>query len=200
MPIDPKTLDKIRKLINLASSNNLQEAQQAAWRACALIREHGIDVVDPDTIDAVYQELSTAQAQLREKPSGSAFDPAALGAQLGADFATALDAAALGDWATISLKTPRGSRHTTQYHARPPKSQQPPPVQPMTAPIRLQQRFRTPCRYCGAVQAQGAEILWQKDVGTWCATTSCYQDWLANGKQPKGAKVVPDFNPWSWEP
>lgn len=45
MPRD--RLSETRKLIALASSPNREEARNAAYKACELIRKHGFEIVDP---------------------------------------------------------------------------------------------------------------------------------------------------------
>lgn len=41
-----KVLDKVEKLISLASSPNKEEARTSAYQACKLIREHDLKVVE----------------------------------------------------------------------------------------------------------------------------------------------------------
>lgn len=74
MADNSKALDRIRKLINLAASTNLQEAERAAYQVCALIRKHGLDVCDPDEIDGVYKQLSAAEQQVRELEASNPTD------------------------------------------------------------------------------------------------------------------------------
>lgn len=45
--IRTSVVDKVMKLIRLASSSHEEEARSAAYRAASLIREFNLDVVDP---------------------------------------------------------------------------------------------------------------------------------------------------------
>lgn len=45
-------LDRVKKLIALTASSNENEARNAAYLACRLIREHGYDVVPKVTVAA----------------------------------------------------------------------------------------------------------------------------------------------------
>jgi len=48
-----RVVDKVQRLIALAASSNVEEARNAAYLACQLIREHRLDVVakrDPEVM------------------------------------------------------------------------------------------------------------------------------------------------------
>jgi hypothetical protein len=49
----------------------------------------------------------------------------------------------------------------------------------MAGPIPISAKFRGTCKKCGKKHDVGDAILWQKNVGSWCQTSSCYNDWLA---------------------
>lgn len=201
------TLDKVRKLINLAASPNLQEAQHAAYKACALIRDLGLDVCNPDEIDAVYESLADAQAQVRQLERGrprSSEDPDPFRQRAG--FSGVVPP---GQWGSPSYstaspppfstsRTPPGSRPSpsTSSSATSPRTASPgaganqtpfsgsvsPPVTdpPMVNPVRLRggSRFDTECKQCRKKLVTGSDVLWLKGQGVWCATSTCYQDWV----------------------
>jgi hypothetical protein len=74
MPEKESTLEKVRKLINLASSANQKEAERAAFKACALIRTYGLDVCDPDEIDGIFRKLADAESQVKQLAAKTATD------------------------------------------------------------------------------------------------------------------------------
>lgn len=64
------SVEKVRKLIELAGSPNMEEARTAAYQACRLIRELGLAVVEPKTVDEVRREAFAEKVpvDVREGP------------------------------------------------------------------------------------------------------------------------------------
>lgn len=172
-----KVLDRIRKFINLAASPNLKEAQNAAMQACALIRENGLDVVDPDKIDALYVRESDLQAKVKELEAAK------------------LEVAKDTEWLPLTSGSMYHRTSTCQpvgyYVGRPVTTARP----PMTAPVLLRKSKGgvkydgNKCLQCSKVLPVGEEALWQDKVGMWCPNTNCYQDWLV------AQNAVGSFNP-----
>ena len=187
---DSKVLDRVRKFINLAAGTGA-EAEAAAWKACALIRQYGLDVINPVELNTTYDELAAAKNRVKELEAArvTATDP-------DDDLHTVLNPS----WAAnpFAARTPAQPGHTARVYTAPgpptpsnyvpfvygapvqataaPPQQQP----PMTAPRHVAaSKFNGKCSHCGKALAQGEPILWQKAVGVWCPTTSCYQDWAA---------------------
>ncbi|CAN5679411.1 hypothetical protein BH24ACT15_BH24ACT15_32200 [soil metagenome] len=150
-------------------------------RACALIRDHGLDIAEPGEINGIYKELDAAQDRVRALEAGQPLltddmDDAPAQWQKGAALKSQWQKGAVVS-SSVSWRTPAPN-----------------------VPIRLRggARWRSLCLYCSAWIPVGAEILWQKNVGAWCGTSSCYHEWLSGGKQPKGYKgvTVPNFDPF----
>jgi hypothetical protein len=151
------TLDKVRKLINLAASPNLREAERAAHKACALIRDMGLDVCDPDEIDAVYRSLADRDARIHQLESGPAPDtPPSF-------------VAASYSYAAMS---------------QPAAAPQPPMTAPT---FLQHSKFAGQCKFCRARYNAGDPIRWWKGVGSWCGTKDCYQQWAAQCVNPFGS-------------
>lgn len=164
-------LDKVRKLINLAASPNLKEAERAAYKACALIREAGLDVCDPTEIDAIYKELATAQNTVRQlETHRSAPDDADDWLRASGIFT--------GGFHTGGFQTanPPPPRTTAPRFTSSPTSTQPPMTHPVTISSSL---FAGKCKFCQKPYQKGDRILWMKNVGSWCPTTDCYNNWKA---------------------
>jgi hypothetical protein len=193
-------LDGIRKLIQLACSKE-GDGREAAWRACALIRKFGLDIIDPELLDAVYKE-NHALKQLVEttRPKPSRWDP-----DEDDDFIDPLSWQS--GWAGLSGSrhpgaTPTAPRQPPRPTPQPvppaPPPPQPPPSwatqgagAPMTAPIFIQQsKFAGKCKHCGKVINVGDPVRWMKSTGVWCPTTSCYNDWV------NGVTQAANFNPF----
>lgn len=145
-------LDRVRKLINLAASSNLKEAERAAYKACALIRDGGLDVCDPAEIDGIYKDLAETQAKVRqlEAPLASP-DPD--------------DDLDLTHWGLGPGPMPRTTSSS--------------PTTTPPQPVRLTSTFPGRCKQCLKPYQPGDLILWARGRGCWCATSSCFNDWLA---------------------
>lgn len=158
-------LSRIRKFINLAANINQKEAERAAMAACALIRQHRLDVVDPDTIDQLYEQESTLKLkikELEEAPRDDVYLPPSWGPT------RASGSSGIATYSTQSFP------NTSAPQAQP----------PMMTPVMMTKakgglHWAADCKHCGTRLNQGDEGLWQKNVGVWCPHTSCYQDWRA---------------------
>src|SRR5262245_58830742 len=64
-------LDTIRKLIRLTASPFRPEADAAAYRACALIRVSGAEVLDPTELTALREENAELKRQLAQRAAPS---------------------------------------------------------------------------------------------------------------------------------
>lgn len=164
-PDKDAVIEKVRKLINLAASTNQREAERAAFKACALIRDHGLDVCDPDVIDGVYKTQQQLEDQVRRLEAATeSYD---------------------GGWAP-SMKPLKNYGHVATSTSVPlsggvsaPKYTAAPP--PMTVPVALKggSKFDAICLQCGGHIKAGDPALWQKGKGMWHQTTDCYQKWVA---------------------
>ena len=189
-------LEGIRKLIQQASSKE-GDGQTAAWRACALIRKFGLDIIDPELLDAVYKENHELKLLVETtKPKPSRWDP-----DEDDDFIDPFSGGFAGlagtrrhPGATPTVPRPVPPRPAPPPTPPPPPAAQPPSWaqgQPMTAPIFIaQSKFAGKCKQCGKVINVGDPVRWMKSTGVWCPTTSCYDVWL------NGQSAAASFNPF----
>lgn len=158
-------LDRIRKLINLASSTNRQEADRAAYMACALIREHGLDIVDPDQINEIYESTARLEAKVQ---------------QLEAVKPVHVNDPDADTFNFNRAKTrPAPAPFSTPYSNIPHKSQQRPSQQrPLDAPVAITSKFAGVCKQCGVRHGIGDQLVWMPGIpkGVWCGN-ACYQQW-----------------------
>jgi hypothetical protein len=202
MPEKESTLEKVRKLINLASSANQKEAERAAFKACALIRTYGLDVCDPDEIDGIFRKLADAESQVKQLAAKTATDDEDDGYTIfpprvyTGGGGTVVGGGGGTAWTYVGTST--GPVASSGYSSNTTSAGAPPmggsavvnPAQkPMTAPIKISARFDGQCKQCRKRYVVNDEILWQKGVGMWCPSSNCYHLWQA-------AHVgVPGFNP-----
>ena len=189
-------VERIKAMIQQASSNQ-GDGQLAAWRACALIRKFGLDIVDPSLVDTLHKEIHGLKAELEATKAGAPDD----------DVWQPRPAQPLGGthqthqtfWTQTSQHVPQTA--AVSPHASPnwfgqqapptPVPQAPPPPpgvgpagSPMVAPVYIaSSKFAGKCKQCGKVIDVGDPVRWLKSVGVWCPTTSCYSDWLNRQNQ-----------------
>jgi hypothetical protein len=156
-----KVLDTVRKLIQRSASTNRAEAEQAAYMACRLIRTAGLEIVNPPEIDLLLQENEDLKQKVLQLETGDDDDD--------------------DDW-TVPAPAPMARPVVTAPpvgpYANPLPASLAMPPPPMAKPIRLVSKYRGHCKRCGQTYNVGDDILWQKGVGSWCATTGCYTDWV----------------------
>jgi hypothetical protein len=195
-------IEGIRKLIQQASSTVRPEAEQAAWRACALIRKFKLDVVDPSLVDDLHKEIHALRAQLTAAKAGAPLDdddddpfgigPTSPNYGYSAVY-TSTQAPSPGGFSTFAAT--RGfSGGANPYTGQPnprPRRPTPPPAPPPRRPAAppkprvpqaqyfAQSQFNGQCLHCGKPYKKGTPIQWARGVGTWCATSTCYSDWVA---------------------
>jgi hypothetical protein len=192
-------VERIKAMIQQASSNQ-GDGQLAAWRACALIRKFGLDIVDPSLVDNLHKEIHGLKAQLEAAKAG--FD----------DGGPTTPVTGMGFAQTASVQqfwtqqpqaaAPRANPNWFAGQQAPPTPvpQAPPPPpgvgpagSPMSAPAYIaHSKFAGKCKTCGKVIDVGDPVRWLKSVGVWCPTTSCYADWL--NKQNQAAAWTSPFN------
>lgn len=175
-PKPNQTLDRVRKLINLASSSNLKEAEVAAFRACALIRDYGLDIIDPDDIDAIYEENKALTAKVKELEAANTITE---------DHTSPLTMT--GAYVHGATQWPSAASSGYVPYAPPAQQQAPMTPRPLAA-----LRFAGQCRCCGKTINQGEPGLWIKGKGVWC-NDHCYDAWTTG--QTLKAKAAA-FNPF----
>lgn len=174
-------IDGIKKLIQQASSNVRPEAEQAAYRACALIRKFGLDVVDPALLDSIYAENHRLKAELDAAKTGS-FDAGPLGGgRASVPPSSGFPSSGFSGFQTqhVSTASSHPSYAQPQYHANP----SPPMVSPQ---FLAKSKFAGKCKQCGKVLNVDDPVHWIKKVGIWCGLTTCYQLWRVNQSPPYG--------------
>lgn len=200
-------IERLKAMIQQASSKE-GDGQQAAWKACAIIRKFGLDIVDPVLVDSLHEENHRLRVQL---------EAAKQGADLTDPDVDQWGASSSGNFGSVSMNQPVGGGFGG---AQPPNSSffssfsggfggagktktKPAATQPTQPPVAAQQpamgaprllqssAFAGKCKQCGKVINKGDPVKWQKSVGVWCPTTSCYNDWLTN--QSSAA----NFNPFT---
>lgn len=191
---------RIKAMIQQASSKQ-GDGQLAAWQACALIRKFGLDIVDPTLVDTLHKEIHGLKAELEAAKAGFDDGPAVNPGVVGG-LGWAQTAQVQQFWtqqpqgpAPAPAANPNWFAQTHQPAppvAPPPVV--PPPVSPMTAPVYIaSSKFAGRCKHCGKTLDVGDPVRWQKSVGVWCPTTSCYSDWLNN--QHQAAAFTSPFTP-----
>lgn len=196
--LDSKKVEQVKKFVNLAASANLAEAKNAAYKACQLIRQLGLDIVDPEEVNKVFVELAETQKQVKQLEAGA---PAAK--TLTVDSMTAA-INRLNTPPSVPYRPPtssadpfdpddifsrdlqaalRGVPTKPQYQSPPRPSNA--RNDPMMAPVTMQAQYdQQPCLYCKKVLRRGDQIRWQRGVGIWCPLPAeCYKHW-ASGRQP----------------
>lgn len=186
-----KVLDKVRKLIQQTASSSRAEAELAAYKACALIRKVGLEVVDPSELDGVLTENEELKQKVALLEAGvtTEWDPVTAAAQhLGQQASPqAQQAFRSGQYSSVMTSTmvqPMGPWQAQVSQPTPP---------PMKHPVPLVSKYVVSCKHCGKRLGVGDPILWQKQVGVWCQTTDCYNNWQV-GQQP--FNMNPNFNPF----
>ena len=172
-------LEGIRKLIQQACSPH-GDGEQAAWRACALIRKFGLDVVDPELLDGLYRENHSLKAQLTAAEQQLSELPRNKKRPFG-------QSGAVSPWPPFAAPVPP--------FVAPPPPVPPTPAAPahgaMTSPVFIaQSKFAGRCKQCRKTVNIGDPVQWQKAVGVWCGGTSCYADWVT------GVRQAAVFNPF----
>lgn len=175
MAADAKVQDMIRKLINLAASSNLSEASGAAYKACQLIRRHGMEVIDPTEMDALLAEaaelkLKVKQLELDEPEEDE--DNATFQGPIGYGHPSTFQGPSY--FATVATMPASAFGGSVASRNTPPPSSA-----TMPAPRQIVSAFNGKCTYCKGAYGVGESILWQKNVGQWCAFTDCYAAWRA---------------------
>lgn len=207
-------VEKLKLMIQQASSPH-GDGLQAAWRVCALIRKHGLDIVDPVLIDELYEENHKLKAELEAAKEGwvsdddvdDVFPPIHAPSQQHYSTSTILSTQAMPHIPHTPGPPSSGfgpnffSRFNSPQPPTPPTPPvPPPPVVPAGVPLNAQMphpvivpqsKFVSKCKHCHRVIPMGEPIKWQKGVGQWCPATSCHDDWLAN--QQRAASFSPNI-------
>jgi hypothetical protein len=171
-----KILDRVKKLIQQTASSNRAEAEAAAYRACVLIRKHGLELVDPaemDTILTESEELKQRVLQLEAGIDRSEWDTITAAARQLGQQAAQQAAQAFGSNVVL-----HSSHYVTMTSAPPFQASNPAQSSPMAHPVPLSSKYAVTCKYCGKRLGVGDPILWQRSVGVWCQTTDCYNNWV----------------------
>jgi hypothetical protein len=198
-------VERIKAMIQQASSNQ-GDGQLAAWRACALIRKFGLDIVDPSLVDTLHKEIHTLRAELEAAKAGMVDEDTGWQPR-----PTTPPAGVQGLWTQTFQNLNTGAVGPSPFanpnwfgqQAPPPTPvpQAPPPPpgvgpggSPMMAPAYIaSSKFAGKCKTCGKVIDVGDPVRWLKSIGVWCPTTSCYADWL--NKQNQAAAWTSPFTP-----
>lgn len=160
MAEDPdKALHTVRSLIQrTVATTPRPEGESAAYRACALIRKHGLEVVDPSEIDEILRENEELKQKVLQLEAG-----------LTADDLVAMTRAAQALGAQVAQAA--NTAHVAASAAVSP---------PMRDPATIRSKYRGHCKHCGKTYHPDDYILWRKNVGTWCEyPATCYDQWLA---------------------
>jgi hypothetical protein len=181
-----KTLDRVRKLIQQSASDTRAEAELAAYKACALIRRAGLEVVDPSELDGLLTENEELKRKVALLEAGTTPDWDPVTAQAHQAFQSTQAFQTHSYYSTATMVQPMGP-----WQAQ--VSQPTPPPPAMKHPVPLVSKYVVSCRHCGKRLGVGDPILWQKHVGVWCQTTDCYNNWQAS-LQP--FNMNPNFNPF----
>lgn len=187
---------RIKAMIQQASSKQ-GDGQLAAWQACALIRKFGLDIVDPTLVDTLHKEIHGLKAELEAAKAG--FDDGgpvnvntgssgwSQTAQVQQFWTQQPQGAPVPRAAPAPATNPNWFAQTHQPAPPTPAPfvpPAPPASSPMTAPVYIaSSKFAGRCKHCGKTIDVGDPVRWQKGVGVWCPTTSCYSDWLNNQNQ-----------------
>lgn len=179
-------LDRVKKLIQQTASPERGEAELAAYRACALIRKHGLELVDPDEIDVILKESEELKQKVLQLEAGIDTDDwdriQQAAQQLGQQAAQQAQQAfrstqsfSSASYATIATASaPMGPWQAQVSQPTPP---------PMNYPVPLTSKYSVTCKQCQKRLGVGDPILWQRGVGVWCQTTDCYNNWQATQQQ-----------------
>lgn len=181
-------VEKVRKLINLASSPNLKEAEHAAHKACALIRAHGLDVCDPDEIDAIYQQQATLEARVKqlEAPKEVVNDLDYSNFAQNSTFAQKVGYATATNTPFGVVQGPAVKGQSVYVNINTAQASYP----PMTAPRWISSRFDDQCKQCRKRYTVGESVFWMKGAGAWCSE-QCYTIWGAAKKGVSGVNFQP---------
>lgn len=178
--LESKKVEQVKKFVALAASSNIEEAKNAAYKACQLIRTLRLDIIDPADVNVILQKLALTETKVRQLEAG-----------------TRTPFSDDGDDDDFII---RGINQTGRFVRAPKPARDPfggalfggrydpavgstPTVDPndvMTTPVNLKGGARYPgkCENCGKVIATGDAARWQKGVGMWCPEgTTCYHDW-----------------------
>jgi hypothetical protein len=185
-----KALDRVRKLIQQSASSSRAEAELAAYKACALIRKAGLEVVDPSELDGLLTENEELKQKVALLEAGTTpdWDPVTAGQQAAQRAYQAFQSSQAfqthSHYVTSTMVSPMGPWQAQVTQPTPPA---------MKHPVPLVSKYVVSCKHCGRRLGVGDPILWQKHVGVWCQTTDCYNNWQAS-LQP--FNMNPNFNPF----
>lgn len=197
-------VERIKQLIQQASSPH-GDGQQAAYRACALIRKFGLDVVDPALVDDLHKTIHQLRVELSAAKTGDVDvsfgmpGPQTHGGGMHANsswqtsmrsHSTRPSPSGFGGSVHVPWTAPPPPRATPPP---PPQPVQPPPAaakSPMAGPMLIKAKFNGRCIQCKTPYSIDDPIQWQKHVGAWCPTSSCYNDWFNNQQS------AANFNPF----